>query len=199
MTFMPAFHYCPKEGAIIGRLLAGYGELEFEMCHCLANVLGGMALAIPTLFKDRGEDQRIKTAAKTLKPHFQKLNLKSDVDEAFIAIRWCRKTRNIFAHAHWSQNFEHPSSLFYVSTEEAATANPLPAELTPYLLDLTLLERIETYFEYTGEWFRYLNHQTLYKTEKIKNLPPPAPQKMRQPPRHSPLGKRQPPQLIPIL
>jgi hypothetical protein len=43
-TILPAFVQFPKEAAIIGRLLAGYGELEFDLCNCLraAVVQGGL-------------------------------------------------------------------------------------------------------------------------------------------------------------
>jgi hypothetical protein len=34
-TIMPCFDRFPKEGDLIGRLLAGYGELELEMCACV--------------------------------------------------------------------------------------------------------------------------------------------------------------------
>jgi hypothetical protein len=42
MPLMPAFLRYPKEAAIIGRLVAGYGELEYVYANCLA-------IAIPKL------------------------------------------------------------------------------------------------------------------------------------------------------
>jgi hypothetical protein len=36
---MPVFNTFPVEGAIIGRLLVGYGDLEFDLCNCI-----GMAI-----------------------------------------------------------------------------------------------------------------------------------------------------------
>ena len=38
-TIQMAFQYYPKEGAIIGRLLAGYSELEIDLTLCLAAAL----------------------------------------------------------------------------------------------------------------------------------------------------------------
>ncbi len=35
-TIMPAFDTFLQEGAIVGRLLVGYGELELELCNCVA-------------------------------------------------------------------------------------------------------------------------------------------------------------------
>src|SRR6266536_3381340 len=34
-TVLPSFLRFREEGLIIGRILAGYGELEFEMCDCV--------------------------------------------------------------------------------------------------------------------------------------------------------------------
>ena len=33
-TIMPSFNVAEREGSLIGRLLAGYGELELEMAAC---------------------------------------------------------------------------------------------------------------------------------------------------------------------
>ena len=35
-TIMPAFGRHPQEGAIVGRLLVGYADLELELCFCVA-------------------------------------------------------------------------------------------------------------------------------------------------------------------
>src|ERR1700738_2356229 len=60
---MPAFHVYHQEAAIIGRLLAGYGELEFLLCRCVAATLGGdLSKATRILFRSRGEEHRISAA-----------------------------------------------------------------------------------------------------------------------------------------
>lgn len=51
-TIMPGFDRFPKQGMIIGRLLTGYGELEFELCRCVESVTGDLDAAIRALFKD---------------------------------------------------------------------------------------------------------------------------------------------------
>jgi hypothetical protein len=48
-TIMPAFDRFVEEGNIIGRLLAGYGELELEMCACVAAVTNDLDAAIRKL------------------------------------------------------------------------------------------------------------------------------------------------------
>ena len=60
---MPCFgpKQAPLEGIIIGRLLAGYGELELAMCECLMTIERAIDSPIRTLFEKRGEEKRIKT------------------------------------------------------------------------------------------------------------------------------------------
>jgi hypothetical protein len=61
-TIMPAFEQYPKEGEIAGRLLAGYGELEFDLCQCLQYAMDERQTAIRVMFRTRGEEQRIQIA-----------------------------------------------------------------------------------------------------------------------------------------
>jgi hypothetical protein len=73
MTLMPAFHRHAQEAAIIGRLLMGYGELEFMLSGCLGRVLEDMERAQRTLFVIRGETNRLRIAEElTRYPYFQK-------------------------------------------------------------------------------------------------------------------------------
>lgn len=39
LHILPAFDRYPAEAAIIGRMLAGYGELEFGVCVCMKEAL----------------------------------------------------------------------------------------------------------------------------------------------------------------
>jgi len=61
-SIMPAFVRYPEEAAIIGRLLAGYGELEFDLCLCVGHARGDMDMAFKAMFRPRGETQRIDIA-----------------------------------------------------------------------------------------------------------------------------------------
>jgi hypothetical protein len=62
MTLMPCFgpHQAPAEGMLIGRLLAGYGELEVSMCSCLIAIEGQFDTPIRQLFNERSAEKRIK-------------------------------------------------------------------------------------------------------------------------------------------
>ena len=54
LPLMPAFLRYPNEAAILGRLLAGYGELEFIYAQCLAETIGNQETALRTYFGIRG-------------------------------------------------------------------------------------------------------------------------------------------------
>jgi hypothetical protein len=59
MSLMPAFLRFPEEAAIIGRLLAGYGEIEYLFAMCLASSASDEDTALRTFFSVRGEGARL--------------------------------------------------------------------------------------------------------------------------------------------
>jgi hypothetical protein len=59
---MPAFRKFHAEAAFIGRMLAGYGELEVDLCNRIS--MGGLGIdaATKAMFQTRGETRRINKA-----------------------------------------------------------------------------------------------------------------------------------------
>ena len=53
MTVMPAFIKFHNEAAIIGRIVTGYGELEFSLCHCVAMARDDLDAVFKSLFRAR--------------------------------------------------------------------------------------------------------------------------------------------------
>src|SRR5436309_2281642 len=100
MSLMPCFKpsEAQAEGIILGRLLAGYGELELEMCGCLIAVEGQLDFPIKQIFNERRADNRIKLAKKLLSLDYTKATLQVELIEALADLDWCRKLRNQFAH-----------------------------------------------------------------------------------------------------
>ena len=79
MPLMPAFHRRKKDSAVVGRLIAGYGELEFLLAMCTGVALAARRkpdpkhtrprhriryehIGIKRFFKIRGEQNRIDYA-----------------------------------------------------------------------------------------------------------------------------------------
>ena len=151
----PAFLIAPKEAATIARILAGYGELEFEMAQCLARACGGLGHALRLMFKPMlTEKQRINVVFENVEPLAKKLKLAGPSGEARKAIHWCRDARNTFAHCHWAVN--GPGELFYISLGEFARDQNPRAQFSPCLITPSLLDEIEGYYRYTARCLAFL-------------------------------------------
>jgi hypothetical protein len=77
MALMPAFLRFPVEGAIIGRLLTGYGEIEYLYAMCLASASEDEDTVLRTFFSVRGEGGRIDVGHNLMWKLFRKAGLSS--------------------------------------------------------------------------------------------------------------------------
>jgi hypothetical protein len=172
MTLMPCFgpHQAEAEGHIVGRILAGYGELEVLMLACLVSIEGQTDLPTGLLFKRMSAEKRIKEAKKTLLPDFKKAGLENEMSEALSDVNWCRKLRNQYAHCQWG--WTKPLGLFFVNLEDLAE-DPAPIVKVmnkPLYVDVPLLSEQEAYCNYVREQFMHL--QTAYEAWDRKSSTP---------------------------
>jgi hypothetical protein len=163
-SIMPCFgeQQARDEGIIIGRLLAGYGELELEMCVCVSHAMNGnLDAALRLVFGQRGAEQRIKQAREAMNAEYTKANLDSTVLETLADMDWCRKIRNQYAHAHWY--YTGAEGLCFVNLEALVEQSAPIQKVTEgkYPIGLALLETQETYFGYVKECFWHLQHEFL--------------------------------------
>jgi len=138
MPLMPAFHRRKEESAIIGRLIAGYGELEFLLAMCAGVALAARRkpnpkhtrprhriryerIGIKRFFRIRGEQNRIEHAKKQMHKVFFKIGMRIDYIETMGAMATCLKIRNLFAHCHWEDHSKKPG-LFFIDLEAAGRA-----------------------------------------------------------------------------
>jgi hypothetical protein len=145
------------EGIIIGRLLAGYGELELGMCSCLIAVEGMFDRPIRLLFSQRGEKLRMKTAERALKSDYANTGLLDDLMQALESLDWCRQIRNQYSHCHWYWTSQE--GLCFVNLEELAQQVTTITDLMAnrHSIDVTLLTAQENYFWYVKECFIHLD------------------------------------------
>jgi hypothetical protein len=183
---MPAFHAYPKEAAAIGRLLAGYGELEFFLARCVSIPAGDLSTACRILFRSRGEEHRISTADAILSPHYEKHNLIEIWQRVRRGLSWCKGTRNQFSHCHWLND---PGGLFFTNIEKGAKSISGKITLAFYHVDASLLAEHEQYFRWTGEGLNYLYDEHLMRNGKLRNHIWIVPEEKQQPPRHNPPEK----------
>ena len=98
MTVRQAFAKFHDEAAIIGRLLAGYADLEIDLMHCAQVVRDDLDTVLKSMFRARGETVRIDIADAFGRQHYGALGLASEFAMAIGAVRHCLKIRNQYAH-----------------------------------------------------------------------------------------------------
>lgn len=132
-----------RERNVIGRLLVGYGEMELDLCHCIAMGIDDLDMALKAMFRPRGETSRIDIAEAMGQKVYTSLALSKPFDEAIGAMRFCLKLRNRYAHSHFYD--DNSGSLAMVSLEEIAKKRAVIKNLrgltTKYLTDDVLLKQ----------------------------------------------------------
>ena len=180
MVFMPAFHYHKSEAIIIGRLLAGYGELEFGMCAACGQLINNLDKSIKAVFHKRGEAARITRAYGLGHTASNKGAYRKVYERAFAAMRLCLEIRNQYAHCTWMYGYNR--GLRFSDLEEIANDPQKissPADLTQFIVTEALLLEQETYFLYVHLLWAYLNFEAQYRARRIStrlvSIPPIVP------------------------
>ncbi len=182
-TIMPAFERHPKEAEIIGRLLAGYGELEFDLALCAAATMDDKDSAVRVVFRVRGEETRILVTDALMRVKYEDAGLAEPYARAISGMHWCRKLRNQYAHCHWADDDKR---LRFTNIEKAARSNNRTVGLTIVGVDLDLLQSQEAFYKYVQDLFHYLYHEYLKLEGTLSSHVFSIPPNKEPPPRHSP-------------
>jgi hypothetical protein len=188
---LPAFQRFPEEASVIGRLLAGYGELEYAFALCLAQVLDAKdpGPALKAFFRLRGEASKLDMADALMTAACTNEGFGEAYGEAKGAMRYCLKIRNQFAHCHWGDGKD---GLFFTNLEEAAgAAEGMPMKWCH--VDATLLRKQEAYFSYTAACIWHVRNAFRIKNGELKSLLFARPPKLQQPNRYNPPKRDTPP------
>jgi hypothetical protein len=184
---IPAFSYAPQEGQIVGRLLAGYSELEVEMLNCTNLVSGNIDAAVRQLYGRRGEKQRIDATQTATRAAYNGVGLGSEHAQTMADMDWCRKIRNQYAHCQWY--FTTREGLCFIDLEDLAKQPVGIASVTDVRVpvDVDLLSRQENFFKHVQKWFWYLQEQYRARTGKLRpsSLVYQLPSAMARPPLHN--------------
>lgn len=176
MSVKSAFLRFKDEAAIIGRLLAGYSDLELALAHSVQTVREDFDTVLKTMFRTRGETQRIEVADAFGRQHYRALDLSAQFETAIGAMKYCLKIRNQYAHCVWWDDFS--GKLTFANLEEVAKSNDLLKDfqsLTSFHVDVPHLSAQEEYFLYTDALLVWVNYEARYRSGKIKQpLPEPA-------------------------
>jgi hypothetical protein len=183
-SIMPAFARYPEEAQIICHLLAGYGEIEYELAMCVAAIIGNVEIAIRTMFRMRAEGQRLEVADALVRYKYEEAGLGPQYKDGFDAAVHCKKIRNQFAHCHWT---DHPErGLEFVNLAEAAKRRSGQSRVTIHRINLPLLREQEAYFCYTSDCLSFVHKEYLRLDGRLKEHPFSMPPKRQQPSLHTP-------------
>jgi len=150
MPILPVFQQFPEEAALIGRMLEGYANLEIDLMHCASAVRADLDLALKTMFRGRGNAQRISVAQAIAREPYVQLGLEAELDAAIGAMRYCLKIRNLYAHCNWWD--DHSGRMAFANLEELAQGNAVVADLTTLTVNHVTTQHLQmqlAYFDYT--------------------------------------------------
>jgi hypothetical protein len=168
-------------------MLTAYGELEYDLCLCVAAALYDLDTAVKVMFRTRGETQRIQVADALGRKAFHAMGLGTPFAEAISSTRFCLKLRNQYAHCNWHD--DNTGRLCFLNLEEIAVPNAVihdMSALTFKYLTVPLLTEQRDYFSYTSACLTYLNLEAQKRAKRISSHVRSLPQKRPRPPLDTP-------------
>ena len=187
MSARDAFRRYPKEAEIIGRLLAGYADLEITLMHCVHVIRSDLDTVLKTMFRTRGETARIKVADAFGRHHYAALKLETEFAMALSAVQYCLKIRNHYAHCIWYDDYS--GKLAFTDLEEIAEQNTFLTDLkslTILHVDVSLLDSQECYYRYAEQFVSWVNFEGRTRARELKQNPTSKPNQQNQPPLYCP-------------
>jgi hypothetical protein len=174
----------PAEAAAVGRLLAGYADLEISLLHCVQMARGGnLDAVLKAMFRARGETRRIKAASKLGQPAYDSVGLGLEFATAISDMRFVLDIRNCYAHSLWHD--ANTGYLAFVNLEELATTPTVVTDLmslTIRYLGMPILVTQEDYLNFVDHSIQYLNYEARYRHGDLPNNPIPVPTARPRPP-----------------
>jgi hypothetical protein len=187
----PAFHRFPDEAAIVGRLLAAFGELEFNVLANAGRAINLQNSLLRSMYRLRTTSTRLDASDALIRPVCDQFKMKNEYELSFNSVKYCLKIRNQFSHCYWGDDLV--GGLFFIDLEEAFK-DAEDNELHWRHVDTDLLAMQEAYFVYTLESLRYVNHELAARRGFRQNSSP-RPPKLEKPPLHNPPSEHIPPWL----
>jgi hypothetical protein len=183
-VILSQFKKFQAEARIIGRLLAGYGELEYEFGLCIGEAIGDENSAVRALYSIRGEMPRLNLGNVFVQGSFKKQSLDQFYFRTvFPGLNWCREIRNQYAHAHWKED-PAASCLCFADPEKAIRQvgkfNP-----TYHPIKLDTLKEQEKFFVFVQRGLQHLRHENQKLAGKISTHSHPRPPTRPRPPKYS--------------
>lgn len=150
-----------REGDIIGRMVLEYGDLEWLLCLLVSHVVEDLDIAVKTLYRSRGETQRLDIADALIRNRI-KSEVKQTYETTLAHIRVCLTIRNRYAHANWVH--AGADKLCYVDVEELAKGNQSVdmGNIQLYHLDIDTVQDQARFFNEVMQNLNYLCMEIQY-------------------------------------
>ncbi|HEX2649221.1 MAG TPA: hypothetical protein VHN19_04690 [Burkholderiales bacterium] len=181
--------YFPEEAQRIGRMVAGYSELEFGLFACIDSAHDDYDALFKAMFRTRGETQRLDVADAIGRYKFHALGLGTEFEMTLGGLRRCLTIRNQFAHSHWIST---ETSFAFIDMEENAKKSslltPKNTNFTLRYLSKELVKQQEEFFDYVNEMLIWTQAQAAHKKgveSGILGLPD-KPKQLETPPLYIP-------------
>lgn len=164
------FRKFPKEAEIVGRMVMGYGEMEYHLGWCVTHIIDDEDTAFKVIFRAPGELARILAADALARLKIDNDRLRTMFEQAISGMHHCRKIRNQYAHCHWRDGGERIG--FMEFEDVAAQHEPLRiSKVAVRWVDHELLQRQEGYFWHVYETLAYI----CFEFQKLRGLEPSSP------------------------
>jgi len=160
LVLCPALARFTREAAVIGRLLAGYTAIEYQLCMCAGMGGGDIERAIEAIFSRRGKTNRVNRADALGRASYASAGLDSEFRTAIGDTLFCVRIRNQYAHCIW--HGDRTGRLAFAHLEEIAAPGgpePDPINLTLFYVDEQLLREQEDFFIFVKNTLNYLNYK----------------------------------------
>jgi hypothetical protein len=180
-SILAPFHKFAAEGGTVGRLLAGYSNIEVGLMHCVAQA-SNLDRALKGMFRYRGETRRIDEAQKLGHTYYTQHGLAVDFLKAVRVVRYCLKIRNQYAHWVWWDDYS--GDLAFANLEDVAKRKRPVRNLQKLLthhVNATLLTQQEAYFVYADDYLAWINYEGRYRAKALTKQLLPKPKPVRRP------------------
>ena len=160
----PAFHRHQDEAFLVGRLLSGFGELEFLVLENARRATNNVRMPfLRAMYRLRATSARLSAADAFIRPVCETFALEGEYEIISSAISHCLKIRIQFSHCNWGDDKNFPDSGLFFIDLETAFEDPEDHELHWRHVDVTLLTKQYKYFVYTLESLRWINRELMIR------------------------------------
>ena len=183
MSILKAFLKFTDEAALIGRMLAGYADLEIGLMNCVQVVRNDLDTVLKSMFRTRGETQRIDVADAFGRQYYDRLGIGTQFEMAIGTVRYCLKIRNQYAHCRWWD--DKSGRLAFANLEEVAKVNTLVKDLqnlTTNYIDVPLLKKQLAYYEYAERLLTWVNLEGQRLADQSSMQKYAFPEQLKRPP-----------------